>query len=179
MTSVAALIQAVQEAGGRLHPIGDHRLKVRAPHPLDEGLISELRAHKPAVLAFLADQRTAAPPPAAWIAGVARLIGTDPLPGHTNDRWRVLVRGADHFIDTWAGQAAALSWTDLEVFGVHRAAPATRYDAMGLVAALNGGRIVAMTADDAVIENARGARARHYRQLTAPEGEQAILWEMT
>ena len=177
MTSIAALIQAVHEAGGRLHPIGDHRLKVRAPRPLADDLISELRARKPAVLAFLAS-RHPADPPAAWIAGVARLIGMDPLPGHTNDRWRVLVRGADHFIDTWAGQAAALSWTDLEVFGVHRAAPATRYDAMGLVAALNGDRIVAMTADDAVIENARGARARHYRQLTAPECELALVWEL-
>ncbi len=178
MTSVAALIQAVRQAGGRLHPIGDHRLKVRAPHPLDEGLISELRAHKPAVLAFLADQRTAAPPPAAWIAGVARLIGTDLLPGYTKDRWRVLIRGAEHFIDTWAGQAAALGWTDLEVFGVHRAAPATRYDAMGLVAALNGDRIVAMTADAATTENSRGARARRFRRLTAPECERVVLWNL-
>ncbi len=100
MTSVASLIQAVHEAGGRLHPIGSDRLKVRAPRPLAEGLISELRAHKPAVLAFLAGQRTAAPPasapPAAWIAGVARLIGADPLPGYTKDRWRVLVRDAEH-----------------------------------------------------------------------------------
>ncbi len=53
MTSVAALIQAVHKAGGHLHPMGN-RLKVRAPRPLDEGLVSELREHKAAVLAFLA-----------------------------------------------------------------------------------------------------------------------------
>ena len=63
MTSVAALIQAVHEAGGQLHPMGRDRLKVRAPHPLDEGLISELREHKAAVLAFLEDhQHNAAEP---------------------------------------------------------------------------------------------------------------------
>ena len=99
--------------------------------------------------------------------------------GYSKERWRLIVRDAEHFIDTWAGQAAALGWTTPEIFGGHCRAPATRYDATGLVTALNGDRVVAMTDDDAVIENARGARARHYRQLTAPEGEQAILWEMT
>ena len=65
MTSIAALIQAVTEAGGRLHPIGSDRLKVRAPRPLDEGLISELRAHKPAVIAFPEGHQHAAVPDAA------------------------------------------------------------------------------------------------------------------
>ena len=175
MTSVAALIRAVHEAGGHLHPTGD-RLKVRSPQPLDEGLVSELRAHKPAVLAFLASQR---PAPTEWVAGVASLIGMDPMPGYTKDRWRVLVRDAEHFIDTWAGQAAALGWSTVEAFGCHRWAPVERYDAAGLVMMLNGKRIVAMTDDDAVIENARGPRARHFRRLTAPECEQAILWEIT
>ena len=50
---------------------------------------------------------------------------------------------------------------------------------MGLVTALNGDRIAAMTADDAVIESARGARLRHFRRLTAPVAERAVLWEMT
>ncbi len=65
MTSIAALIQAVHEAGGQLHPIGSGRLKVRAPRPLDEGLISELRAHKPAVIAFLEGHQHDAVPDAA------------------------------------------------------------------------------------------------------------------
>ena len=64
MTSVAALIQAVHEAGGQLLPVGD-RLKVRAPRPLDKGLVSELREHKAAVLAFLAGHRPDAVPDAA------------------------------------------------------------------------------------------------------------------
>ena len=180
MTSVAALIQAVHEAGGRLHPIGSDRLKVRAPRPLADDLISELRAHKPAVLSFLASQRTPAPPaaPAAWVAGVARLIGMDPPTGFNKERWRLIVRDAEGFIDTWAGQAAALGWTDQEAYGAHRTAPAVRYDAMGLVAALNGNRIVAMTADDAVIENGRGGRLRHYRRLTAPLSEVVLIWEL-
>ena len=178
MTSIAALIQAVHEAGGRLHPIGNDRLKVSAPHPLDEGLISELRAHKPAVLAVLASQRPA-DLPTEWVAGVARLIGMDAPAGYPRERWRVLVKDAESFIDTWAGQATALGWTDLDVFGAHRAAQAVRYDAMGLVAALNGDHVVAMTADAATTENSRGTRLRHFRRLTAPEREQGLLWEAT
>ncbi len=174
MTSVAALIQAVHEAGGQLHPMGD-RLKVLSPHPLDEGLISELRAHRPAVLAFLGSQR---PAPAEWAAGVAKLIGMDPPGGYTRERWRVLVKDAGRFLDTWAAQAAALRWSAHEVFGCHCRAPATRYDAMGLVSTLNGGRIAAMTEDHAVVENLSGARLRHYRRLTAPEGEWALLWNL-
>ena len=141
MTSIAALIQAVHEAGGRLHPIGSDRLKVRAPHPLDEGLVSELREHKAAVLAFLAGQRPEAPPPPAttapaeWVAGVARLIGMATPTGYSKGRWRLIATDAESVINTWAGQAAALGWSTAEVFGCHRWAPAKRYDAAGLVPA--------------------------------------------
>ena len=62
---------------------------------------------------------------------------------------------------------------------LYLSSPAVRLDAMGLVTGLAGDRIVAMTADAAVIENARGARLRHFRQITAPKCERAILWELT
>ncbi len=99
--------------------------------------------------------------------------------GYTKERWRLLVKGAEHFIDTWAGQAAALGWSTTEVFGCHCRAPAARYDTAGLVAMLGAGRIVAMTADAATIENTRGSRLNHYRHITTRECERAILWELT
>jgi hypothetical protein len=173
----AALVATVQAAGYRLWADGS-RVRIRGPRPLADDLMDALRACKPAVLAVLSSQRPA-DPPTEWVAGVASLIGMDPMPGYTKDRWRVLVRDAEHFIDTWAGQAAALGWSTVEAFGCHRWAPVERYDAAGLVMMLNGKRIVAMTDDDAVIENARGPRARHFRRLTAPERERAILWELT
>ena len=175
MTSVAALIQAVHEAGGRLHPMGD-RLKVRAPRPLADDLISELRAHKPALLAFLANQQPAAPP-RAWVAGTAKLIGSNPPVGYTSKRWKTLARDAEKLISTWAGQAAALGWTDMEIFGAHRTAPATRYDAAGLVVMMNGDEIVALTDTAATIKSQRGTTLTHQRRLTAPEGEVVFIWD--
>ena len=115
--------------------------------------------------------------PREWLEGVARLIGMDAPGGYANDRWRVLVRDAERFLDTWAAQASALGWSTAEVFGCHRWAPVERYDAAGLVMRLSGDRVVAMTADAAVIENARGGRLRHYRRMTAPDCERVLIWE--
>ena len=167
-----ALVATVQAAGYRLWADGD-RVRIRGPRPLADDLLAELRAHKPAVLCYLVG------PPAGWKQGVAKLGGMVPLSGFCPVRWAQLVTDACGFLDRWAVQAERLGWSTSEVFGCHRWAPAVRYDAVGLVVMLNGTRVVAMTADDAVVENARGARLRHRRRLTAPEGEQAILWEMT
>ena len=51
----AALIRAVEQAGGHLEPDGDS-LVVEAPAPLPEPIIVELRAHKAEVLIALASQ---------------------------------------------------------------------------------------------------------------------------
>ena len=40
------------------------------------------------------------------------------------------------------------------------------------------GEHLSVTADDAAIESLVGARLRHYRRLTAPECERALLWEL-
>ncbi len=51
----AALIRAVEQAGGHLEPDGDS-LVVEAPEPLPEPIMVELRAHKAEVLIALAGQ---------------------------------------------------------------------------------------------------------------------------
>ena len=152
-------------------------MMMRAARPLDEKLVSDLRAHKPTVLAFLAAKRQSGVPP-EWRDGVARLTAMAPLPGFAPGRWATLVADAQAFLDLWAGQASGLDWATEEIFGCHRHVPAARYDAAGLVMMLGGGRIVAMTSDHATIENTRGARLRHHRPLTAPKGERTVLWEL-
>ena len=176
MTSVATLIEAVHAAGGQLHQKGE-RLTVRAALPLDERLVAELRAAKPELLAFLAAERQDGAPP-EWRVGVGRLTRMAPLPGFAPRRWATLVTDARNFIEVWSGQAARLGWSTYELFGVHCTAPAARLDAMGLVPALAGDRVVAMTTDAATIENPSGARLRHFRQRHAPECEIALVWEL-
>jgi hypothetical protein len=81
------IIVQVRAAGGRVMIIED-RLKVRAPLPLPDKLVAELRLHKAEVLAFLQDRK------AAW----------------TPEDWRV-------FFDERAGIAehdAGLSRADAE-----------------------------------------------------------------
>ncbi len=58
MSATPDIIVQVRAAGGRVMIIED-RLKVRAPLPLPDALVAELRLHKAEVLAFLQDRKAA------------------------------------------------------------------------------------------------------------------------
>ncbi len=47
---------------------------------------------------------------------------------------------------------------------------------MGLVPALHGQPILAMTDEAATIETPSGGRLQHYRHLTAPAGDVVLIW---
>jgi hypothetical protein len=69
-----------------------------------------------------------------------------------------------------------LGWGPLHLFGCDRERPWARIDHAGLIWLLGGHKIVALTADTAVIETATGAR-QTYRRV-AIEADQAVLaWE--
>ena len=75
-------------------------------------------------------------------------------------RWDQLRRDAADFLaSTWAMEAARLGWTDLDLFGVDADRPYTRIDGLGLVPALDGSKIVALSAEGAGLETT-GARGR-------------------
>ena len=57
MSATPDIIAQVRAAGGRIMIIED-RLKVRAPLPLSDKLVAELRLHKAEVLAFLQDRKS-------------------------------------------------------------------------------------------------------------------------
>ncbi len=174
--TAAALVADLRKRGVGLAVAGD-RLHWRAPKGvmIDE-MREALRRHKPQVLEFLTTHRQG-DVPTEWREGVAKLTTMAPLPGLQPERWQVLVADARKFVEEWAAQAARLGWSTAEVFGCHRRAPAKRYDAAGLVAMLNGDRVVVMTVDAATTENACGVRLRHFRRLTGPACERGLLWE--
>ncbi len=66
MSATPDIIARVRAAGGRVMIIED-RVKVRAPLPLPDKLVAELRLHKAEVMAFLQD-RKAAWTPEVWQA---------------------------------------------------------------------------------------------------------------
>jgi hypothetical protein len=134
---------------------------------------------KPTSVSFVSDgsrpfQKNA---PAAlarnWIEGLDRLSTADPPGGFSPDRWRQLIDDGHAFLDRWGEQAARLGWAAKDLFGVHPAAPAVRYDAMGLVPLIAGRRVIAMTADTALIGTRNGILTYRRSRVNA-----VSLWEL-
>jgi hypothetical protein len=126
---------------------------------------------------FLARLDAASPPPDYWSAPppYARAIATlrERCPGYVEEeRWRQAVEDGRRFLAHWGEQAAALGWTEGDLFGLHEppAEPHPSYqrlsrrDCIGLVWLLQGAPVVALTADAAAIETAdRTSGLMYYR----------------
>lgn len=197
--SALPLIDAVEQAGGRIMLLGE-KLKLSAPLPLPQALLEQLRLHKADVIQHLQSlgrsgsaapaaapdlAGTATPPlraiPDRWRAGVDRLRDIPVPPPYPQPAWQQLMADAELFLARWAAQAAGLGWQDWELFGCHRRAPWHRLDGMGLVPALQGRELAALTASEAVIRTARGARLTHRRKrgdLLHP-AERCLVWELS
>jgi hypothetical protein len=76
----------------------------------------------------------------------------------------------------WGSQAHDLGWTTLDLFGVHSKTPAARFSCMGLLPLVNGGRVVAITVESAVIERQSGSRLTYTRR--PPDAECVAVWEL-
>lgn len=114
--------------------------------------------------------------PREWAEGFARLDTAKPLLGFSCDRWRQLIDDGGRFLDQWANQAAALGWTAVDVFGLHRDAPAARLDGIGLVALIRGGEIVAIDSDHATIRMPSGNCLTYY--LRRPRPDAVAAWDL-
>ena len=194
MSAAVDTLAAVRALGGDVKPGSLGRLKVSAPAPLPHELIQQLRAAKPDLLTLLASSkptRTDAEEeraaiveydggaPREWAEGFARLDCSHPPADVPSRRWQQFIDDCGLFLDNgWAAKAAALGWGPRELFGADGRAPFGRVDRAGLLWLLNGNRLVALTADTAIIETATGARQTYYR--TPVESEQiALAWELS
>ena len=117
--------------------------------------------------------------PHPWAEGFAHLDCSHPPADVPFRRWHQFIDDCGLFLDNgWAAKAAALGWGPSELFGADGRAPFGRVDRAGLLWLLNGNRLVALTADTAIIETATGARQTYYR--TPVESEQiALAWELS
>jgi hypothetical protein len=195
--SALPLIEAVQRAGGAIALQGD-RLRLSAPEPLPENLVQELRLHKMELIDHLqhARQSGLGEPPAAvpaaaaalsngtiaaWTDGVARLRAIARPRTYPEHAWQQLIIDAERFLHRWAQQAAAFGWPDWEIFGCHRRESWHRLDGMGLVLALMGRQLAALTGTEAVIRTAGGARQTYRRKPRDPlhPAERCLVWEVS
>jgi hypothetical protein len=110
------------------------------------------------------------------------MISRNPLPSEARGdfparRWDQLRRDvADFLASPWPAEAARLGWSELDLYGVDADLPYARIDGFGLLPVLNGGRIVALTADVAILETPGGARQSYRRQPDRPG--RVLVWEV-
>jgi hypothetical protein len=96
------------------------------------------------------DQRSAIVDfPNEWQAISDKLKGAPRVDGFGDARWQALVDDTEAFLARWGEAAHVLGWTAIDLFGVHPAAPAVRFDVMGLLPLLGGASVVALTRDEA------------------------------
>jgi hypothetical protein len=113
---------------------------------------------------------------AAWQRGLRRLDICRPPEGVPCDRWRTFVAAAARFLASpFAERASALGWTALDLFGCEHSRPLARLDRAGLIWLLNGQKLIALTAETAVVRARTGAR-QTYRRSRKPT--QVLAWEL-
>lgn len=74
-------------------------------------------------------------------------------------RWRQIIEDAAVFVSSWGDVAPRLGWTIADVFAFDLD---EQSDALGLIFAMRGGRVVLVDADSAIIRNG-GRRSVFYR----------------
>src|SRR6516165_10630854 len=99
--------------------------------------------------------RAERPVPDDWVEGVARLNYYRPPTDVPPHRWRQFVSDCQSFLNSsehWAERAAELGWDARALFGCHRNYPLMHLGSAGLLWAINGGKLVELHRDWAVIE---------------------------
>ncbi len=112
--------------------------------------------------------------PADWIEGVARLQYQRPFADLPRHRWRQFVDDCNTFLNSpenWAEHAARLGWNARALFGCRRNYPLMHLGSAGLMWAINGGKLVELHRDWAVIDRPvnRSQRVFYRRDMDAAQ----------
>jgi hypothetical protein len=93
--------------------------------------------------------------PVEWVEGVACLDPDHPPNDVPRHRWRQFVGDCKNFLspsENWAERAAGLGWDAMALFGCAPKRPLDYFGSAGLLWAINGGRLVELHRDWAVID---------------------------
>jgi hypothetical protein len=117
--------------------------------------------------------------PSSWIDGVERLdyqlrpTDIPPL------RWRQFLDDCNKFLNSsedWAERAAELGWDAIVLFGCCPSRPLSHSDRVGLLWAINGGRLVELHRDWAVIELAVNRSRRVFERRRVDAAKVTLPW---
>src|SRR5215469_5313332 len=97
--------------------------------------------------------------PEEWSEGISRLRLTSLPAGVPASRWRRFIADARCLVKNGIlSLAAAAGWTAYDLFGCDCDKPFQRVDQLGLAWLVNGGRVIGLSMNDAVIQTESGAR---------------------
>src|SRR5215813_12241177 len=117
--------------------------------------------------------------PVCWVEGVARLDDYPPPTDVPPHRWRQFVSDCQSFLDSsenWAERAAELGRDARALFGCHRNYPLMHLGSAGLLWAINGGKLVELHRDWAVIELPVN-RQRTFNRRDVAAGKVTLPWD--
>src|SRR6476646_1987485 len=108
------------------------------------------------------------PIPIDWVQGVACLHPDHPPNDVPRHRWRQFVGDCKNFLsssENWANRARGLGWDAMALFGCAPKRPLDYLGGVGLVWAINGGRLLELHRDWAVIDiPVHGSQRIFYRR---------------
>ena len=118
--------------------------------------------------------------PREWIEGVARLQQDRPPADVPRHQWHQLVEGCYAFLRSEAllHRAAQLGWDAVALFGCRRSYPLSYLGEAGLLWHVNGGRIVQLYRDWAVIDCPVRRSSRTYSRRSLDPEKTALPWAM-
>ena len=115
--------------------------------------------------------------PRPWAEAMARLDPNKPPPHLTLKRWRRFIDDCGAFLDArWAERAATLGWGPLQLFGCDRKRPYC-VPCRGLLWEVNGGTVVALHRDRAIIEVKGSGERQIYKRQPLELGRVVLAWE--
>ena len=115
-----------------------------------------------------------------WLEGVQRLDYVRSPPAVPPIRWQLFLGDCHSFLSSsekWAERAAALGWSALALFGCYRTRPLEHLGSAGLLWAINGGKLVELHRDWAVIERAQDRSRQVYHRRRQDEARVTLPWD--
>jgi hypothetical protein len=94
-------------------------------------------------------------------------------------RWHLFLGDCHSFLsssENWAERAAVLGWNALALFGSHRTRPLEHLGSAGLLWAINGGKLVELHRDWAVIERGRDKTRHVYHRRRQDKAHVGLPW---
>ena len=135
----------------------------------------------PATISATIQQRSAPGTaiPREWVQGVARLEQDRPPPDIPRHRWTQIVKDCHAFLNSpEAERAAQLGWDAMALFGCRRSYPLSYLGEAGLLWRVEGGRIVEVHRDWAVIERQVNRSQRIFSRREMDQDKITLAWKL-